>query len=133
MTAPETARPISPNIQHYRPQLTSVLSIANRVAGVGLSLAATALVAVLTAAALGPEPYERLRRALTGPLGVLTLVLATFALFLHLCGGIRHLLWDLGFGFELRSIYVSGWIVVAASALLTMATWTAAILLGAWR
>ena len=49
----------------------------------------------------------------------------TFALFFHLCNGIRHLAWDAGYGFELRTIYASGWSVVAASALLTGATWVA--------
>jgi succinate dehydrogenase / fumarate reductase cytochrome b subunit len=50
----------------------------------------------------------------------------TFAFFLHLCGGIRHLVWDTGHGFELFSIYVGGWIVVAASVALTVAAWIAA-------
>lgn len=131
MTGSNTARPRSPNIRNYRPQLTSVLSIVNRITGVALSLGAIVLVAGLAAAALGPQMYEPLRRTLISPLGKLTLLFMTFAVFLHLCGGIRHLIWDLGIGFELRSIYVSGWIIVVVSGLLTIATWTAAIVLGA--
>jgi succinate dehydrogenase / fumarate reductase cytochrome b subunit len=50
---------------------------------------------------------------------------ATFAFFLHFCGGIRHLVWDTVHGFELRSIYISGWVVVAASIVLTVVAWTA--------
>ena len=53
----------------------------------------------------------------------------TFAFFLHLCGGIRHLVWDTVHGFELRSIYISGWAVVAASIALTVAAWVASLLL----
>jgi succinate dehydrogenase / fumarate reductase cytochrome b subunit len=55
----------------------------------------------------------------------------TFAFFLHLCGGIRHLIWDTVHGFELRSIYISGWSVVAASVLLTVAAWAAGSI-GGW-
>ena len=49
----------------------------------------------------------------------------TFSLFFHLCNGIRHLIWDAGHGFELRTIYASGWSVVAASTVLTVAAWIA--------
>ncbi len=57
----------------------------------------------------------------------------TFAFFLHLCGGIRHLVWDTVHGFELRSIYISGWFVVAASVLLTVTAWAAGLHLAGWR
>ena len=50
--------------------------------------------------------------------------------FLHLCGGIRHLFWDAGRGFELRTIYASGWAVVAASTSLTVAAWVVSLYLG---
>ncbi len=125
------SRPLSPNIQIYRPQLTSVLSIANRITGVVLSLGALGLVAWLVAAALGPQPYAAVQGALISWPGQIVLVAFTFAFFLHLCGGIRHLVWDTGRGFELRSIYASGWAVVAASIVLTVATWVASAFLGA--
>ncbi len=121
------ARPLSPNIQIYRPQLTSVLSIANRLTGVFLSICAMVLVAWLVAAAAGPESYSAFQ-GLTGSwAGQILLLGGTFAFFLHLCGGIRHLLWDTVHGFELRQIYTSGWIVVAASVVLTLAAWIAGL------
>ena len=120
-------RPLSPNIQIYRPQLTSVLSIANRATGVLLSLAAIGLVIWLSAAAAGPEPYGIVQRALVSWAGQVVLFAVTFAFFLHLCGGIRHLVWDTVHGFELRSIYISGWSVVAASIVLTVAAWWAGL------
>jgi succinate dehydrogenase cytochrome b subunit len=123
----ERDRPLSPNIQIYRPQLTSVLSIANRVSGIVLSIAAVGLVAWLIAAAEGPQVYGAARSALTSLAGRILLLVATFAFFLHLCGGIRHLVWDAGYGFELQTIYASGWIVVAASVVFTLATWIAAL------
>ena len=123
-------RPQSPNIQIYRPQLTSVLSIVNRLTGVALSLAAVGLVVWLIAAASGPQTYAVMQRVLASPPGQIVLFGITFAFFLHLCGGIRHLAWDAGYGFELGAIYASGWAVVVASFLLTMAAWIAVWLIG---
>jgi succinate dehydrogenase / fumarate reductase, cytochrome b subunit len=123
----ERSRPQSPNIQIYRPQLTSVLSFANRVTGVVSSIAAIGLVAWLIAAAAGPQPYAAAQSALASTIGQIVLFGTTFAFFLHLCGGIRHLAWDVGYGFELRAIYASGWAVVAVSVVLTAAAWIAAL------
>ena len=118
-------RPLSPNIQIYRPQLTSVLSIVNRITGVVLSICAVALVVWLVAAATGPRAYAAVQSMIASWFGQIVLFGSTFAFFLHLCGGIRHLFWDTVHGFELRSIYISGWAVVAASAILTVAAWIA--------
>ena len=109
-------RPLSPNIQIYRPQLTSVLSIANRITGLILSVGAVVLVVWLIAAATGPQAYALVQGAIASWIGQIVLFGCTFAFFLHLCGGIRHLVWDAGYGFDLRSIYASGWAVTAASA-----------------
>jgi succinate dehydrogenase cytochrome b subunit len=127
---PARPRPLSPNIQIYRPQLTSVLSIANRSTGVVLSLAAVGLVIWLSAAAAGPESYAAVQGAIGSWLGQIVLFGCTFAFFLHLCGGIRHLIWDTVHGFTLRSIYISGWTVVAASVALTVAAWAGSLFVG---
>ena len=118
-------RPLSPNIQIYRPQLTSVLSIANRITGVVLSASAVGLVLWLAAAASGPHAYAGVHAVFASSIGRIALFGVTFAFFLHFCGGIRHLVWDTVRGFELRSIYLGGWIVVAASVVLTAAAWIA--------
>jgi succinate dehydrogenase / fumarate reductase cytochrome b subunit len=123
-------RPRSPNIQIYRPQLTSVLSIANRITGVLLSLGAIGLVIWLTAAAIGPRAYGAVHGLVVSWAGRIVLFGFTFAFFLHLCGGIRHLIWDTVHGFELRSIYISGWAVVAGSVTLTAAAWAVSLLWG---
>jgi succinate dehydrogenase / fumarate reductase cytochrome b subunit len=129
MSGPTTERswPQSPNIQIYRPQLTSILSTANRISGVVSSVAAVGLVAWLVAAAAGPETYAAMQGLLASLVGKIMLLGATFAFFLHLCGGIRHLAWDAGYGFELSAIYASGWAVVAASVALTAGAWIAAL------
>ena len=124
-------RPLSPNIQIYRPQLTSVLSILNRITGVILSLFSVWLVVWLVAGAEGPRSYAIVRMAATSWIGRVILLGATFAFFLHLCGGIRHLVWDTGRGFNLRSIYLSGWLVVAASVALTAAAWAIGLFVSA--
>lgn len=126
----ELRRPRSPHLQNYRPQLTSVLSFANRVSGVVLALAAVGLVAWLVAGDIGAMAYGAFRVFLTSVPGRILLFISTLALFLHLCGGIRHLVWDAVLGFELRWIYASGWAVVLATLLLTAATWIAAFLVG---
>lgn len=118
-------QPISPNIQIYRPQLTSVLSIANRITGVVLSFGAIGLVVWLIAAASGPRAYGAIQAAIDSWPGQVVLFGFTFAFFLHFCGGIRHLVWDTVHAFDLRSIYLGGWIVVALSCALTIAAWVA--------
>ncbi|MGY0652730.1 succinate dehydrogenase, cytochrome b556 subunit [Luteimonas sp. A537] len=123
--------PRSPNIQIYRPQLTSVLSIVNRITGVMLSVCAIVLVLWLLAAASGPGPYGLVQSVIGSWVGQALLVAATPAFFLHLCGGIRHLFFDAVQGFELRSIYLSGWAVVVASVVLTVLAWVLAMLLRA--
>lgn len=118
-------RPLSPHLQIYRPQLTSVLSFSHRVSGIALGLCAVVLVALLIAAANGPQSYTALHAFIQSWPGQLLLFAGTFAFFLHLCGGIRHLFWDTGRGFDLRVIYASGWTVVAASVTLTAIAWIA--------
>ena len=122
------ARPLSPNIQVYRPQLTSVLSIGYRISGVVLSVYSVGLVVWLLAVAAGPQAYAGVQAFVVCWAGQTLLFGGTFAFFWHLCGGIRHLFWDAGYGYELRTIYASGWAVVVASMLLTLVTWPASFL-----
>ena len=132
MPSPTTTRPrpLSPNIQIYRPQLTSVLSILNRITGVFLSACAVVLVVWLVAAALGSHTYAAVEAAIGSWIGRIVMFGATFAFFLHLCGGIRHLVWDTVHGFELQSIYISGWAVVVSSVVLTVAAWVVSASMG---
>lgn len=124
-------RPISPALQIYRPQLTSVLSVTHRLTGVALSLGSVMIVVWLVAGALGPSAYDGVLDFMRSWFGLVLLAGWTFAIFFHLCNGIRHLFWDTGRGFALRTIYASGWAVVAVSMALTIACWAAAIFL-AW-
>jgi len=123
MAPSDRSRPLSPNIQIYRPQLTSVLSIANRITGVALSACAVFLVIWLLAAAAGPDSYATVHAFIKSWVGQVLLFGCTFSFFLHFCGGIRHLAWDAGYGFSLRAIYTSGWAVVAVSITLAVLAW----------
>lgn len=116
-------RPLSPNIQIYRPQLTSVLSILNRITGIVLSAFAVFLVIWLCAVAAGPRSFAFIQMAIGSWVGQIVMAAAVFSFFMHFFGGIRHLFWDAGYGFRLRTIYASGWAVVLASFVFTGATW----------
>ena len=116
-------RPLSPHLQVYRWQLTSVLSILHRFTGVALSLGAILLVWWLGAAADGPEPYAGIQHFLGSWIGLVLLFGWSLALFYHLCNGIRHLWWDTGRGLELKSVYAGGWTVLAATVVLTILAW----------
>jgi succinate dehydrogenase cytochrome b subunit len=122
-------RPLSPHLQVYRWQLTSVLSILHRAAGLALSLGALLLVWWLVAAASGPSAYRTVQGFLGSWFGFLLLLGWAAALFYHLCNGIRHLVWDTGHALDLNATYLGGWLVVAATAVLTSIAWIA----GIWR
>ena len=115
-----TDRPLSPHIGIYKPQITSVLSILHRATGMFLCFGAVVFAWWVIALALGPEPYAAVRSALGSWLGRLLLFAWTFSFFFHLCNGVRHLFWDAGIGFELRTVQASGLAVVAASIALTI-------------
>jgi succinate dehydrogenase / fumarate reductase cytochrome b subunit len=123
-------RPLSPHLQIYRWQLTSVLSILHRMTGVALAVGAILFVSWLGATSDGPESYAKFQGFMGSWIGLLLLFGWTVALFYHLCNGIRHLVWDTGHGLDLKSVYASGWAVLAATAVLTIIAWIAG--LSAW-
>ena len=116
-------RPLSPHISIYKPQLTSMLSILHRATGVFLALGTPLLVLWLWNIAAGADSYASMQDCLNHWIAQLALLGWSFALFYHLCNGIRHLFWDVGRGFEIPTLYKSGWFVVLASILLTAVTW----------
>ncbi|AHC73638.1 Succinate dehydrogenase, cytochrome b556 subunit [Candidatus Endolissoclinum faulkneri L5] len=122
-------RPLSPHLQIYKPQLTSVMSICHRATGVALVAGALLLVWWVIAAAVGPEVFDKVQKFLTSWLGILILFIFTCTLMYHLCNGIRHLFWDAGYGFRLEDVYKSGWITLSIAVLLTSITWIFVIIL----
>ena len=121
-------RPLSPHLQIYKPQLTSVLSITHRATGAVLAAGALLAVYWLYALASGAKAYAQAQALLGSWFGKVILMGLMFSLFYHLLNGIRHLMWDAGYGLELKSAYQTGWAVVILSAILTAASW--AVILG---
>src|SRR5690606_42001432 len=81
---------------------------------------------ILIAGAVGPDAYAAVQGAISTWIGQIVLFVFTFAFFMHLCGGVRHLVWDTVHAFELRQVYLGGWLAVAASIVLTIITWVVA-------
>ena len=102
-----------------------VLSGLHRMAGMALGGGILLLAYWLIAAAAGPDAFATAQWAFSSWLGRLVLLGFTFSLFFHLCTGIRHLFWDIGWGFEKETIRNSGIVVVVASVALTLAAWVA--------
>jgi succinate dehydrogenase / fumarate reductase cytochrome b subunit len=115
-------RPLSPHIQVYRPQITSVLSIVHRITGVALTAGTLLLTWWLVAAAYGPDAFTNAQAFVGSWFGQLLLWAFTFALFYHLGNGIRHLAWDFGWGFELSQVRASGMAMLAFAAAGTLLT-----------
>ena len=120
-------RPLSPHLQIYRLPLLAVMSVLHRATGVALAAGLVLLAWWLGATADGPDAYATVQAVLGSLLGRLVLLGFTVALFYHLANGIRHLLWDIGWGFELPQAYASGRVVLAATAVLTAAAWIVAL------
>lgn len=115
-------RPLSPHLQIYRPQITSILSIVHRITGVGMALAALLIVWWFLAAAAGPEYFAFVDGLLTSWLGVLILAGSLWAFWFHFFNGIRHLRWDLVKGLGIGESARSGWRVLILSVVLTVLT-----------
>ena len=116
-------RPLSPHLQVYKPQLTTFMSITHRATGIALAVGTLMLVCWLIAAATGETAFNEVQAFLGSIVGRLLLFGWSFALFYHLCNGLRHLFWDAGKGFEIETAYMTGRIVIAASILLTIGAW----------
>ena len=115
-----SSRPLSPHLQVYRPQLTSVLSILHRATGIALSVGALYLAIWVMYAAGGARGYEAFQSFNASILGRILLGGWLFSAFYHLCNGIRHLFWDAGYGFELPVARRTGWAAFLGSVALTV-------------
>ena len=121
-------RPVSPHLQVYRPQLTSITSILHRITGGFLAIGILPLVYWLGAAACGTEAFDQAQALASSIIGRTLLFFWTGAFFYHLLNGIRHLAWDAGWGFELPTAYRTGYTVLIGTVILTLVAWA----LGYW-
>ena len=122
---PSGNRPLSPHLQVYRPQLTSILSILHRITGVVIWAGAVMMTYWIASATYGPEAFARAQWFLGSWFGRLVLLGLTGATFYHLANGIRHLAWDIGWGYEMDKLKISGWAVLIFTGVMTVLTFLA--------
>lgn len=115
-------RPLSPHLQVYRPQMTSISSILTRITGNALIVAVLLAVWWLLAAATGPEYFETANAVVTSWFGDLVFALSAWAVWYHYLAGLRHLIWDAGRGLDIRTAEMLGWVCVIGSVVLTVIT-----------
>ena len=117
-------RPLSPFMigPYYRPQMTSMTSIINRITGSGLAVGALLVVWWLVAAASGPDYFASIDWLITSFLGDLVMFLSVWALWWHTLGGIRHLIWDAGYCLDVETSEKLGYCIIGGSILLTLLT-----------
>jgi succinate dehydrogenase / fumarate reductase cytochrome b subunit len=121
-------RPLSPHLQVYRPQITSVLSISHRISGIVNALVALGIAVMLISVAAGPEAYASFAAVAGSVPGKIALFLFTLSICYHLFNGIRHLFWDAGKGFDMSRVYASGYAVIALAIISALGLW--AVVLG---
>ena len=115
-------RPLSPHLTVYKPQITSVLSIFHRITGAGLAVSTVLVVLWLASLAMGEVTFKAFNNFLNNPFVIIVLVSSLWALWYHFCTGLRHLYWDMGYGYDLNSVTISGWVAVICSFLFTFLT-----------
>lgn len=122
-TQGESGRPLSPHLQIYRPMLTMMMSIVHRMTGAALYLGTALLAWWLIAAASGPEAFATVQWFMGSIIGRLILLGYTWALIHHMLGGMRHLVWDTGRGFDLKTIEIMARMTLGGSIALTIVVW----------
>ena len=118
----KNSRPLSPHLSIYKPQIISVLSIGHRLSGVGLffGLGAFCWWFIFWVFSKFEPCYLDF---LDSSMVKFILFLVSYSYFYHFCTGIRHLVWDVGYGFSIKSINLTGWLAVIASVCLTVIYW----------
>ena len=119
----DSNNPLSPHLQIYRWHISSLLSITHRIAGVINLLALILIFFWLTALSFGENSYELFLLIINSFFGKFILIGFTWSMNFHLLSGIRHLVWDLGYGFEIKTANISGIIVIISSLILTIIFW----------
>ncbi len=120
---PARPRPLSPHLDIYRWQIGNTLSILHRISGIVLAFGTLALAFWLVSLAGGEDSYRSAHRMFASPLGLVFLGGWSFAFFYHLLNGVRHLFWDVGWGFERHQRRASGWFAVLGAVASTAALW----------
>ena len=116
----ENKSPISPHIQVYRWQISSLVSISHRITGIINIIAITLICLWISLIFLSESKYETINLLLSSPIGKFIILGITWSFSFQILSEIRHLIMDLGYGFELRTTKISGLIVIFGSIILTI-------------
>ena len=119
----DSKNPLSPHLQIYRWHISSLLSITHRISGVINLLALILIFFWLLVLSFGESNYELFLLIINSFFGKFILVGFTWTMSFHILSGIRHLFWDLGYGFEIKTANISGVIVIISSLILTIIFW----------
>ena len=119
----DSKNPLSPHLQIYRWQISSLLSITHRISGIINLLALILIFFWLIFLSLGESNYELFLLAINSFFGKFILIGFTWSMSFHIFSGIRHLAWDMGYGFEVKTANISGVIVIIFSLALTIIFW----------
>lgn len=119
---PRAARPLSPHLQIYRPQLTSITSILTRITGNALIVGVMLAVWWLLAAATSDSYFRMANAVATSWFGDLVFLGSAWAVWYHLLAGVRHLIYDAGHGLDIPTAEKLGWACVIGSVVLTVLT-----------
>ena len=115
--------PLSPHLQIYRWHISSLISITHRISGVINLLALILIFFWLIILSFGESNYESFLLIINSFFGKFVLIGFTWSMIFHLLSGIRHLAWDLGYGFEIKTANISGIVVIIFSLVLTIVFW----------
>ena len=116
-------RPLSPHLQIYRPQLTSIMSISHRATGAVLAIGTLLLCFWFVALAAGDAWYSMAAMVIIHPIGQITLFGYSVALVYHALNGVRHLTWDCGIGLTIPAVYRSGQAVLLLTIVINALIW----------
>ena len=119
----DSKNPLSPHLQIYRWHISSLLSITHRISGVVNLLGLILIFFWLLFLSLGESNYELFLLIINGFFGKLILIGFTWSMSFHILSGIRHLAWDFGYGFEIKTANISGIIVIISSLIMTVIFW----------
>ncbi len=119
----DSKNPLSPHLQIYRWHISSLLSITHRISGVINLLALILIFFWLLVLSFGESNYELFLSISNSFIGKFILIGFTWSMSFHILSGIRHLAWDLGYGFEITTANISGLIVIVSSLILTIIFW----------
>jgi len=118
-----SSRPLSPHLQIYKPQISSVLSILHRLTGVALALGMVVFCGWILSVAHGWGSYDSFTDIAGSWYGRVFLFGWSWCFFYHFLTGLRHLVWDMGKGFSIKTLHWTGWLIVILSSVFTISAW----------